>query len=156
MTAIAVETRQNSSIENDHDLSPPSLGEQMQAEALKRKYPGALHRPTAVGATYNCHGLTFASRRTQIWKSAEVRKILAEDGYVRIARQQDVLPGDIVIYVDETGDIEHSGIVLYRDNSGLLPIVKVLSKWGSAHEVIHGHLECPYSLRSIEFYRVVS
>lgn len=156
MPTIAVETRQKTSIENEHDPSPPSPGDQMQADALRQRYSGAVHRPTAVGTTYNCHGLTFASRRTQIWKTSEVRKILAEDGYVRVPQQADVLPGDIVLYVDESGDIEHSGIVLHKEDLGLLPIVKILSKWGSAHEVIHGHMDCPYSLRSLEYYRVVS
>ncbi|MGH7021680.1 MAG: hypothetical protein ACREEY_17505 [Brevundimonas sp.] len=156
MTNVATETRKKASIENYHDTAPSSVGDQMQANALKQKYAAALHRPTAVGSTYNCHGLTFASRRTQIWKTSEIRKILADDGYVRIPSQEDVLPGDTVLYVDESGDIEHSGIVLQKENTGLLPIVRVLSKWGSAHEVVHALMDCPYSLRSIEYYRVTS
>lgn len=84
---------------------------------------------------YNCHGLTFASRRTRIPDSSDVATILQDDHYKRIERHQDVLPGDIVIYVDENGDLTHSGVVVENDSPLFVPMI--CSKWGDGPEVIH-------------------
>lgn len=130
-------------------------GELLEAQSLRAKYLGALHRPTAVSYTYNCHGLTFSSRRTQIIDPAEVRKILTQDSYQKIERA-DILSGDIVVYVGPEGDIEHSGIIMEVDKTMLIPIPLVLSKWGVAHEVVHRLPYCPYVSTNVEFYRVVS
>jgi hypothetical protein len=78
---------------------------------------------------------------------------LGDDDYVQIGTK-DVLAGDIVIYIGEDGDIEHSGIVMDVPKGMLVVIPKVLSKWGSAHEVVHNVLDCPYKSARIEYYRV--
>jgi hypothetical protein len=114
----------------------------------------AFHRPTLVSYGYNCHGLTFAARRTQIFSAAEVRRILREDGYVRVASETEALAGDIIIYLSQVGDIEHSGIVTEILEGTLLPTMKVLSKWGAAHEVVHALRDCPYTGGNLEFYRL--
>jgi len=106
-----------------------------------------MHRPVGPSRQYNCHGLTFASRRTWIWKPSEIEKILKDDEYETVVELENVLPGDIVIY-SQDGDVEHSGIVLSVD-----PVPLILSKWGSSHEVIHKINECPYS-GSITFHRI--
>jgi hypothetical protein len=110
-----------------------------------------MHRPTGVCHTYNCHGLTFACRRTGISDSAEVQKILTHDGYQEVQRK-DLLAGDIVIYVSvDTNEIEHSGIIVQVDDYGPY----VLSKWGHCHEVIHRLGECMYDSSRVRYYRVI-
>ncbi len=59
---------------------------------------------------YNCHGMTFASRRARIWELKEISKVLAEDNY-REVEKASTLPGDIVIYYCK-GDAQHSGVVI--------------------------------------------
>ncbi len=113
-----------------------------------------MHRPTPVCYTYNCHGLTFAGRRTQITSSAEIRKILDDDDYERIGFER-VLAGDVVIYVSVNGDIEHSGVIVSTDPNIVGGGIKVLSKWGKAHEVVHFLRSCPYDDMQMEFYRVM-
>jgi len=47
-----------------------------------------------------------------VWSSEEVSLVLKEDGYQEVA-QKDATPGDIILYYStETGEIEHSGIVV--------------------------------------------
>ncbi len=110
----------------------------------RREYPRPERRlgagPTA---RYNCHGLTFASRRTRISDNATLQMILRDDGYSEVSATE-VQPGDVIIYVsDESGDMQHSGIVLTAPDT-LLGIPIVLSKWGNYAEVIHAANDCPY------------
>lgn len=153
MSSLALETRKKNSISNYHDTGVVVLGDTLAAAALKKQYLASVHRPTPVCYTYNCHGLTFASRRTQITSSAEVRRILNDDDYSSVL-PSDVIAGDVVIYVSEGGDIDHSGIVLDTSQALIGGGVKVLSKWGKAHEVVHMVRDCPYGDMKLEFYRV--
>lgn len=152
---LNLHTREQNQINNIHDTDAPMPGELIEARDLKGRFLGATHRPTAVSYTYNCHGLTFGSRRTQIVDPAEVRKILTQDAYHKIG-SADILPGDIVVYIGPNGDIEHSGVVMDVDKSALVPTPKVLSKWGVAHEVVHFLRDCPYASTNVEFYRVTA
>lgn len=65
---------------------------------------------------YNCHGLTFASKRTGIDEDEMIMKIL-EDEYIEIKEMRNVIEGDVVVYyVDENyNSITHSGIVIERN-----------------------------------------
>ena len=63
-----------------------------------------------VSPIYNCHGMTFASRRTGIFELDSLKLIISDDGYEEVA-QENTLPGDVAIY-EEDGDIQHSGIVV--------------------------------------------
>ena len=105
---------------------------------------------------YNCHGLTFASRRTWIYNTNEIDKILKDDKYIEIKDEKDVLPGDIVTYSDESG-ITHSGIVVQVDlpktEVDLINII-ILSKWGRLKEVIHNVHYSPYSNGLKKYWRV--
>ena len=153
MPQLALHTRQLTQIENDHVQSAPTAGQQMEAASVQAKYPLAVPRPTEVTFGYNCHGLTFAARRTEIFSSSEVRRILQEDGYVRLGNLSDVVAGDIVLYIGDDGGIEHSGLVV--ECPALLPkIPRVLSKWGLGREFIHPFNYCPYPL-VFEFHRLV-
>jgi hypothetical protein len=144
---IRLDTRCENQIDNEIDRRPIRVGDEILSDDYRKDYPGGRHRPTSSSRKYNCHGLTFASRRTWIAKALEVKKILEEDEYV-LVNVQDVMPGDIVVY-SQNGDAEHSGIVIA---SGFVPVI--LSKWGPAHEVIHKVNDCPYNSMEIKYYRV--
>lgn len=153
--SLRLDTRQKNHIDNSLDRSAPTPGALLQAADFQRQYATARHRPTPVCSTYNCHGLTFAARRTGISDPAVIQKILREDGYQIIADRSAVLPGDIAIYLNSSNnDLEHSGLVVEADSSGLLGL-RILSKWGSAHEVIHNIGNCPYDATHVIFYRLM-
>jgi hypothetical protein len=117
---------------------------------LRKNHPKALFR-TGPAATYNCHGLTFGSRRTAIHESEEIRKILKEDDYESVDPKR-VSPGDVVLYVNsKTGDVEHSAIVVSMEVFG---VPRVLSKWGHFSEAVHLLRDCDYDSERVEYYRV--
>jgi len=62
---------------------------------------------------YNCHGLTFGSRRTQVTHS--VLPILDDDGFDLIP-EKEARAGDIVIYSNVRGEVIHSGFVVARQS----------------------------------------
>lgn len=154
---LKLESRQQVQITNHFDRRVPIPGEQKQVDDLISKYFTTTPRTRIPSAYYNCHGLTFASRRTEIILPDEVRKVLKEDHYERIDLR-NVLPGDVVIYVGPGGAIDHSGIVveLMRLNvNGPVYTVRIVSKWGGAHEVFHLLNDCPWSENTtVEYYRV--
>ncbi len=148
---LALETRKGGDIENfqsDFVAPTPFLLHQYR-ECI------GIHRPEDTRSSptpcYNCHGLTFASRRTRIEETGEIHKILEEDKYI-VIRPKDTLPGDIIIYYADDGDAEHSGIVLSEPTR--LGIPMVVSKWGSSSEFVHWANQCPYSFRNAMFYRI--
>ena len=151
---LALQSRARNQVSNCYDDSDPLLRDLAAAQELKRSYPHALHRPTNVTYGYNCNGLTFAARRAQINASSAVRNALLEDGYTQVDKQS-ALPGDIIIYVGDAGDVEHSGIVWSQPKSEFFYNFQVLSKWGTAHEVLHDVGDCPYDSTKLEFYRLV-
>lgn len=106
---------------------------------IANTYPRAQRR-TGPSATYNCHGFTFASRRTRVERNANVRTILADDAYSEVPLA-DVLPGDVVIYFSDAGDLNHSGIVVEAGGALVVPIV--CSKWGNGGEFVHALRDCP-------------
>jgi hypothetical protein len=158
---LALETRRRTTIANELNLSAMHDGARLQIAEFKLKYVKVRHRDVGPCWTYNCHGLTFAARRTLIHESSEVEKILREDGYIEVG-WADISPGDIAIYrtgVLAGAMIDHSGIVVQRDLpiNGILPEPLILSKWGHCHEAIHRARDCPYSDGySITYYRIVN
>jgi hypothetical protein len=125
-------------------------------EALIRQQLGLdftqVTRRREATATYNCHGLTFASRRTGIYEVTAIQLILSDDGYQAV-EEQHVLPGDVVLYFEPEG-LAHSGIVVALERLGNAIIPKVMSKWGIAGEYIHSVRTCPYPrVDRIRFYR---
>ena len=79
---------------------------------------------------------------------------MAEDDYDEIA-QDHVLPGDVMLYIAENGDIEHSGIVVEKPDVDNLHTPKIYSKWGGFWEVIHWANVCPYDMSRAKFFRIV-
>jgi hypothetical protein len=148
---INLQTSKQSNIPNEQFIDDAkSLLFQSQLSALKLKFLGAIFK-SGPSSIYNCHGMTFANRRTGIYEVGIISKILVDDCYVEI-RKEDVLPGDIVLYYSSDGDIEHSGIVTESPKESL-NIPFVVSKWGEAFEVIHSLYICPYSIINIKFFR---
>lgn len=149
---LALETRLRTKVSNWIDRSSAHHGALQQVEDYKKKFRNGQHRPVGPCSTFNCHGLTFGARRTWIDGSEQIERILIEDDYKKI-EMREVAPGDIAIYRKD-GLIEHSGIVVEKDNSPLA-LPKILSKWANLHEVVHFPLDSPYNDMEVTYYRVV-
>ena len=109
-------------------------------------------RTSEANPVYNCHGLTFANRRTQVdYSFSTISRILADDGFNEIP-EREVRPGDVVVYYDSDGNADHSGIVIAK---GDLNVPIVWSKWGKGYEVIHALPVCPYGTSDVKFYRIL-
>ena len=136
---IRLETSQGTGIDNDQtgELTHQVLALHKQ---LKIDHPNANPRCEA-SVEYNCHGLTFASRRTWVFRSVDITTILTEDEYTEIEDMYDVLPGDIVIYFSANGDPNHSGIVVGSGPPLIVP--HVCSKWANCGEFLHSLHDCP-------------
>ncbi|RXK86870.1 hypothetical protein [Filimonas effusa] len=126
-----------------------------QCNIFEEDYPAAVFKgqPTAI---YNCHGMTFASKRTGIYEEAELLKILIDDNYVEIRELKDVLPGDIVLYYEDN-KITHSGTVCRIEESVAnydLRHIFVISKWSKHKEVVHNVNYSPYSSGLKRYWRI--
>lgn len=102
---------------------------------------------------YNCHGLTFASRRTQI-DDADIEWVLEEDGYTKVGDWKKVQIGDIIVY-RYNGSIMHTGLVVKVNleaelSQGLIECV--LSKWGQGPEYFHHPANVPEYYGEWEFW----
>ncbi len=151
---IPLSTRRGTAIDNAQSFEV-TLMERAADRDFRQRHPMACFGDT-LSPCYNCHGFTFASRRTRISDSQDVQRILVEDDYEEVARDS-VRPGDIVLYMsaDNDGDVEHSGLVVeLRESMGIGRVPMILSKWGSGAEVVHTVSDCPYQLSNIRFFRV--
>lgn len=120
---------------------------------MRKDYPNARPR-TKVTVSYNCHGLTFASRRTWVYRNVSIKFVLQDDKYDEITEMQNVLPGDVAIYHSDSGDLNHSGIVVAAGLPEVMPLI--CSKWANAGEFIHSLRECPSIYGpNVRFYRCV-
>ena len=107
------------------------------------------HGPTQ---RYNCHGATFASRRTGIWDDALIFRILSEDDYKEVPTD-DVRPGDTIVYFNDINAPVHSGLVIQRPTQATFYIPLVCSKWGRYGEYVHEGDKSPYGF-NVRYYRV--
>ena len=147
--SIRLETSRRTGIENYQSLDISQFERNWNAE-IPKLHPRITAR-TGMSALYNCHGLTFASRRTRISDTAEVRRILEDDRWEEV-ELRDVLAGDVVVYFGKEGEANHSGIIVDIDKDLKLPLV--CSKWGSGGEYIHQLSDCPSMYGPIsKFYR---
>lgn len=121
--------------------------------AIEQRWGQPIARRSGPTARYNCHGLTFASRRTGVFESPVIQMILDDDGYQEVA-PQDVLAGDVILYFGEDADVEHSGIIISPPARQLFGIPVVISKWGKYAELVHWANRCPYSFARVRYYRV--
>lgn len=146
---LALHTRCENQIANEINRGGSLAGDFLQAADIRAKYRFEFHRPTSPSRVYNCHGLSFGSRRTWIHDPKEIAKILADDDYEIVPFDQ-VMPGDIAVYY-VNGDAEHSGVVIKVEP---LQPPMILSKWGFLHEVVHKVANCPYDARQVRYYRI--
>jgi hypothetical protein len=106
---------------------------------------------------YNCHGLVFASRRTNIdhpalQYSVNIDDILRRDRYSRVNPPLQL--GDIVAYRRPKGEIEHTGFLSRIERVGQTDVVFVWSKWGSLDECEHLETDYPFTDYQIEYWRL--
>jgi len=81
--------------------------------------------------------------------------IINDDGYTQIKNINDVLPGDVIIYYNEKGEIEHSGIVASQPSDETTKIPWVVSKWGKYSEVYHLAFDCPFQpILDVSYWRI--
>ncbi len=153
--ALKLYTTSNQSwVENvrpDTDLAPETL-------LAARKMALGIS-PTArcrsLTAMYNCVGLVFASRRTQV-DAKHLPIILKDDGYRRILESEADF-GDVVVYKRD-GIAQHVGFEHeVRDISPLLDgsmhQIFVLSQWGENGEYLHKLQEVPFAYgKQFEFW----
>jgi hypothetical protein len=110
------------------------------------------------GLTFNCFGLVFGSRRTQI-AGQSLANIITDDKYEKILNVEDVLPGDIIVYYESMQSIRsivHVGVVIDAPTAQNLHMSLIISKWGNpGPEVIHPYNKCPYNHNFIDYFRFV-
>jgi hypothetical protein len=100
-------------------------------------------RVRSLDSSYNCMGMIFASRRSCI-EPAQFQAIAADDGYECLPPNKMALPGDVVVYRDENGEVVHVGrIVDYFNIDGLALGYRVLSQIGADGEYIHNLDDLP-------------
>jgi hypothetical protein len=150
--SLKLETRLANDIANEFNPARPNDRDVAACKRYRERYPNAIPRTSDLSFGYNCHGLTFGARRTQIW--SEIDHILREDGYWEVSKKE-AMAGDIAIYQSiESNEIEHSGIVVEVEKDPLLgPLV--VSKWGNCQELIHYYTQCPYVPAHITFHRII-
>lgn len=148
--SIALQTREGKDIRNFQAFAVSQVNKNM-ATLLEKKYGFATFRAPP-SSCYNCHGLVFASRRTCIEDVEQIPEILQHDGFEEVDVKQ-VIPGDVALYYQPSGDIEHSGIVVEKPD--VLDIPVIWSKWGCSHEVVHKANYGPYAADHIRYFRVI-
>lgn len=144
---IELQTSKHRDIPNRQLFEISSL-DQKTYHKIMNSYPSVIFR-NEPNPIYNCHGLTFASSRTGIEDDEIIPLILDDDDYREILNE-NVLPGDIIIY-KHNGGVIHSGIVVSGPIG--LGIPMVLSKWGSFSEIVHLAHVCPYDSSDLHYYR---
>jgi len=152
-TSIELRTRLNNRIDNLQPWHYSSFEwNQLDADLAKYEMLGAI-RVSGPCPVYNCHGLTFASRRTQVGETPAVNiaRILEDDGFVEVPEPQ-ARPGDVVVYYDETGIVQHSGLVIGRAE---MNVPKIWSKWGKGYEWVHPLGICLWGGMPTRFYRIM-
>ena len=106
---------------------------------------------------YNCHGLVFASRRTNIPPinmpdAVDVDDLLGRDQYELVDSVPQV--GDVAIYRGSNRDIVHSGFVSQIQTVGKTPVIFVWSMWGGVGEFEHQWNAHPYGDCRLECWRL--
>ena len=155
---IKLQTRHRRDIPNYQNNIDTSSNDSLRQgqEGHEKLYPDAKRR-TLPSNSYNCHGLTFASRRAWVDSTNDmsVNDILDDDIYKKV-EMEDVLPGDIAIYINELGATDHSGIVVVKPTTDTLNRPVIVSKWGRLSEMIHRDYDCPFNATNIKYYRCLA
>lgn len=133
--SIPLATRMGTHIPNERrqERNPQSLQSAVDIHTLRPSV-----RLRSATAVYNCVGLVFSSRRAWI-EPEHIPMILEEDGYYKVDDEGKIMPGDLVLYQNNSGEISHIGIVLERSPNVKTASWKivVVSQWGGDGEYIH-------------------
>src|SRR5580700_7258569 len=107
--SLELHTRAGNRIANER--TPPRPPEAMRAamEMMRKAHPTLV--PRSLDATYNCVGMVFANRRTWI-EPDQVQLVFDDDGYRKLDRMNDAMPGDVAVYRDASNDIVHVGLIV--------------------------------------------
>lgn len=152
-TGIRLDSAERLPIDNYQEvqLIPANIRASLEAQYLPLIQPDAIR--TELTPRYNCHGLTFASRRTQITDTPTIFQILREDKYEEVKPPEPVKAGDIILYFGDYNEAMHSGIVV--EPVTLIPgAVRIVSKWGIWREVVHYSTVGPYAGLTTRYYRI--
>lgn len=136
-TGIGLATRAGNHIDNAQ--APPPTDQVVAVFDRILQQHGAWIRRKGCCGTYNCFGHVWASRRTCIFDSEDVWRILREDEYRRI-EPEHADRGDVAIYLHkDSTTIWHAGVIEPRQLYGAEnPVPWVLSKLNEATgEVLH-------------------
>lgn len=149
--SIALATRIGREIPNEQipEMAPVVVARLQKI--FRSRYPALRERRPPSGL-YNCHGLTFANRRTGIYDPQLIELLLQDDGFRKIGLRQ-VEPVDLVVYYDE-GEVSHTGIVLevIEGEPPSLRVARLVSKWGQAGEFIHTVTEGEYREHAVTYW----
>jgi hypothetical protein len=149
ITTIKTHTSKDEQIINEQCdtlfFSDLAIADSLEAE-FGSKYQGEYN------PFYNCHGLTFACKRTAILPDEEIWKIINSE-YKWVKDQKDVIVGDIILYFlgEDESSILHSGIVVDVTQFG---DIKIYSKVKKGREIVHSFKITPYFKGLIKFYRI--
>lgn len=150
---IIVETRTRTRIANVQDKTLP-YDKIMQSAATVEKYvQGTTVLINGASGYYNCMGLVFGSRRTQICELDSVWSILEDDGYSEIPDEMLAKVGDVAIYV-RGPKCEHVGLVVAEAKLPYHASPRILSKLGYSIEIVHDAHASPYNDCERRYYRV--
>lgn len=157
--SLAVQAFDGWDIPNGIEPDPTAGSVQLARDALALHIAAAVTPCGAPTGRYNCHGLVFASRRTNVDGTelpVDIRSLLHRDGYRRIDGTPQ--PGDIAAYArrhhpgEAEGKIDHTGFVVYLDQ---FHAVFVRSMWGCIGEFVHNVNSSPYNdLCDVEYWRL--
>ena len=156
-TTIELRTRAGNPIDNVQVWKHSAFEWHLLGDLLKRFADAK--RVSDACPVYNCHGLTFGSRRTQI--SDSIYPILDDDGFDTVP-EKEARPGDIIVYCSSLGEAVHSGFIVSEKVIELAPgrktvVPLVWSKWGKSCEMIHPVAQCPYlddAGNHVRYYRL--
>jgi hypothetical protein len=105
----------------------------------------AVIRLAGPNATYNCHGWVFAGGKFGV-PSESVDLILTDNGYTVVQEPDE---GDLVVYRDAAGGVQHTGLVRHVGDDGL---ILVESKWGPFGLYLHAPDTQPWGT-NFAYYR---
>ena len=123
----------------------PALNEAERRFLATPRYEHQIIRLAEPSTACNCHGWVYTGGRYAI-QGCYVDGLLSDNGYRHVEQAQ---AGDIVIYRSASGSVEHTGLVRFVDNKGL---ILVESKWGPLGVYLHPVDTQPYGI-SHGYYR---
>lgn len=133
---IPLSTRRGTEIPNEQRMPRPPASMQAARDIVLTNHPSRTVR--SLSSVYNCMGMVFATRRTWI-EPEHMEMILDDDEYRRVLGEEDLSPGDIVVYRDDQQTVTHVGVVMQVQTN--LPQatrdILVLSQWGGDGEYFH-------------------